>query len=764
MATFSGFLLDQYAHPIKGVVLWLLCDDGIRRSFHQDFETTFFLRGPLARLREAAKFLEPKPVRLEWVTRTDLYDGPQDVLQVSVTRVMHHSRIWRDVKNRFPDLILYDVDTTLQLRYAAAFDVFPMARCKVQVKKGEVIKIKAIDSRWDVDPLQPPLRTLDIEPDIDPEFATPKNLRVSYWNCKIRISLEKPREALVKLNRILYEFNPDIILTRFGDTWLFKYLEELAEQTHTPFNPNRDASRNVIRKPAVSYFTYGKAKYRHEQIHLLGRIHIDLMNSAAFDEIDLAGVLENARITCQPVQEAARRSAGSGISAMQVVTAMRWGVMVPYQRQKAEVPKTFRQLLEDDGGGFIGKPKAGVRKNVAVLDFMMMYPSLMDLLNLSPETVGVNDPDSVFVSELGVYVACKRGLIPETLKPMIKKRIAIKDKIEPLSPESPIYDRYKAMSDAMKELGIVSNGRMSFANAIFGRLNTHEAIAKAGIDKVLQAKAVSENLDFSVWHIYIDSLFVSREGATGRKDFKPLMDEIERTTSLRIGFEGVFSWFIFVGSRPNPKKSVSNRFFGRLYTGEFKVRGLALRRSDTCAYVASVQREMLNILGREADADRLIYLLPEIVQTTRERCADLRTGNISPDKLIMMGTLSREVKDAKVKTVIIRAVKQLHDAGKVLNVGQPVRYIHTRGAPGCYPLGLPTALDVSTVNFARYKEFVVRAVFEVIQSLGVPEDLFRSWIKGASYISVEDWILPANRRWITTAPLFATTKSPLLLP
>jgi len=59
-----GWLFDLYAHPRKGVVLWLVGEDEKRYCFHQDFEMTFYIGGPFPRLKEAWRFLRPKPVRL----------------------------------------------------------------------------------------------------------------------------------------------------------------------------------------------------------------------------------------------------------------------------------------------------------------------------------------------------------------------------------------------------------------------------------------------------------------------------------------------------------------------------------------------------------------------------------------------------------------------------------------------------------------------------------------------------------------------------
>ena len=99
------------------------------------------------------------------------------------------------------------------------------------------------------------------------------------------------------------------------------------------------------------------------------------------------GAIEQARVCGLPIQEIARRSPGAGIAAMQTLTAMRRGILIPYQQQKGEVSKTYDQLFVADRGGLVFEPLLGIYPNVAIIDFISMYPSIMVEYNISPETV-----------------------------------------------------------------------------------------------------------------------------------------------------------------------------------------------------------------------------------------------------------------------------------------------------------------------------------------------------------------------------------------
>ena len=120
---------------------------------------------------------------------------------------------------------------------------------------------------------------------------------------------------------------------------------------------------------------------------LAGRWHIDRHNAMLWDDYDLDGVLELARVTCLPVQTAARVSPGTGISSVQMLTALRLGVLVPWQKQQAEEPHAASDLFSADQGGLVYQPRIGLHRNVVGLDFISMYPAIMVNYNISPETI-----------------------------------------------------------------------------------------------------------------------------------------------------------------------------------------------------------------------------------------------------------------------------------------------------------------------------------------------------------------------------------------
>jgi DNA polymerase-2 len=767
MNKFTGWLFDIYAHPTKGVVFWLVGEDGMPYSFHQDFESVFYARGPAPRLHELGLFLRrkyPKEiVRLERVTKEDLFEGLQEVMGIRVSSQINEKKLFREVHENFSDLIFYDADIPLSVRFAVKHDVYMMARCEVVAEPDRrVISIHALDTQDELDPKLPNLRMLSLRPDTDPAHKNPAYLIAKFGKSHLRIPFAKPKELLSLVNSILSTFDPDVIQTHFGDSWLFPKLLELSKKTGILFNPNRDSTLPVLRRKEISFFNYGHAHYRAPQVHLRGRWHVDVENCMTYNQYQLIGAIEQVRLSSLPLQEVARRSPGAAMASMQNITAMKRGVLVPYQYQKGELPKTFSEFVRADRGGLVFQPPPGIFENVAILDFSSMMASIMIKWNVSPETVVpiATEGEGVEIRELGVKILSRPGLIPETLKSMRDKRLALKQRLRSLNKNDPNYRtlraRLKAIPDSLKWLIVVCYGRLGFANATFGRISAHEVVSYLARKETLKARSIAESHGFNVLHLYVDSISVSKAGATV-ENYQPLANEIEQQTKLPMDFDGIiYPWFAFLATRENPNISVANRFYGLSPDGEHKIRGIALRRGDTCKFVANLQMGVLEILAKETDPKNLICLMSEILSLVHERFDVLKRREIPLQELVVTQALSRELDQFSVLSPLACASKQLQMIGKTPKRGQLIRFIYIGPAPGVHAWSLPKQPDPRTIDVPRYKELAFRAVYEVLQPLGITEKVLKEWVfNKAGYVLPADLVSPDRRFVKQETPIFA---------
>lgn len=730
----KGWLLDIYPDPELGVVIWLLDQDGIRRHrLHQPFPTPFYVHGPRSELRSLWGHLRslPLPLDLSRVEKQDLFvDQPLAVLKIVAQTPPDQEKLFSHLKKAFPDLVYYDADIPLDIRYAAQTGVFPLARCRVQVSEdGKIQALETLDSPWNIDVPPVPLQVMSLAPDANPEHKEPTRLKIHLEDQEYSFSFREERSLLVKLRALLLHHDPDLLLTVWGDNWLMDKLYQLMEDHHISLPLNRESSRQAERREERYYHSYGGVIYRGPQVRLFGRIHISTENTVMYHDYGLEGVFEMSRVTGLRLQTAARVSPGTGISSMQILTALRQGVLVPWHKQQVEWSKSAYNLLQADRGGMVFQPTIGLHANVAEIDFISMYPSIMEHFNISPETIGKESLNSTFVPELELSIdQDQRGLVPDTLQPLLEKRIRLKQALAGMNPKDARFRSYQAQSSAHKWLLVTCFGYLGYKNARFGRIEAHEAVTAYGREALLRAKEAAEELGFRVLHMYVDGLWVQKEGAAEIADFQPLLEKILDRTGLPISLEGIYRWIAFLSSRPDPRVPVANRYFGLFKNGEWKVRGIELRRSDTPRWIKKVQKEMLELLAKAPQARLLPDQLPHVHNLLQARLNDLRQGRIPLVELLVSQKLSRPLEEYRVLSPPARAAAQLAEIGKHLTPGQHVRFLLTRGDPGVFAWDLAEKVEPGTIDIDRYAELLCRAALTLLQPLGVQEQTLRWWM------------------------------------
>jgi len=738
MNEIQGWLLDIYPDQKHGLVLWIIDRAGPRHRLLQDFPITFYVAGPFTRLRELWQFVKDHPIEaaLRREQRRDLFSGLLDVLAIQVANPVQQPQLFRDVSGRFPALDYYDTDIPIPIRYAAAYDLFPLAYGRFLVDEANrVQEVEALSSPWDLQAAEPTLKTLSIKPDVDPQHAAPRSMTISGPAGQVCIPVHPWRKLLLSIRANLKRHDPDLILTHWGDTWLFPHLMQFcATEGIDYFNPNRDQERQILQRGENSYFTYGQVVYRGRQTHLYGRYHIDQRNAMMFAEYGLPGVLEQARVTGLPVQEIARKSPGAGVTAMQMQTALRRGVLVPHLKQQAEAFKTVAELIRADRGGLVYQPLVGLHRNVAEIDFISMYPGLMVHFNISPETVGVESEQQRIIPELNLPLdQSVEGLVPATLRPLLAKRLAIKEQLARLDQRDCRTQPLKARAAGLKWLLVVCFGYLGYKNARFGRIEAHEAVTAYSRDVLLSAKETAEDRGYQVLHMYVDALWVQRDERTTAVEARQLMGEISERTNLPIALEGIYRWIVFLPSRLDQRVPVPNRYFGVFEDGALKTRGIECNRHDTPPFIARTQLQVLRKLASLPEDRPLRSALPDLIRIWRSSVADLRDGRLPLEDLLISHRVSRAPEEFRASSPASRALAQLARKGQQRRPGQRVRFIYTRGAPGVHAWDLPNPLDPAAVDTTRYAELLVRAADTILRPLGVPERRTRSWLLSNAY-------------------------------
>ncbi|MEJ2011145.1 MAG: DNA polymerase domain-containing protein [Anaerolineales bacterium] len=732
MTTLFGWLFDTYPDR-DGMTLWVLDAQGVMHKLRDSFTATFFARGPRQDLHALCEWLRSghTPVTLARGEHRDLFlDQPVEVLEVGVPRPGQLPRLFRQTADAFPGLTYYNADISLAQRYVLARDVFPLAYCTLEIDGEQVCEMRSLDSPWEIDYALPPLRTmaLRLAGDMrDPGRGHRGDLLVEIEGETLRFPRRRSRQLVLGMRHLLEQYDPDVLVTTFGDNYILPRLIELAGHYHIPLPLNRDPGCAVQHKPASSYFSYGRVVFRNEQHLLFGRWHLDRQNAFLANDYGIDGILEIARLSGLPPQTVARVSTGTGISAMQVATALRRDVLVPWQKRQPEDLKSGIDLLTADKGGLVYTPIAGLHEHVAELDFSAMYPSIMVHFNISPETVGAHCCKGESIPELGTPVCRHRqGLVPETLAPLLEKRRRYKALMREMKPDDPRLEPFRRRYSAHKWLLVTCFGYLGYKNARFGRIEAHEAVNAYGREILLQTKELVEARGFRVLHLYVDGLWIYKPGARERPDYQALLEEIHAHTGLHIGLEGVYRWLAFLPSRTEPRVAVANRYFGAYEDRTLKVRGIEARRRDTPRFIKQTQLGMLEILAQGEDAAGFRAALPQALDYARQRLGALRAGEVDPSELVVVHRLSRKPEEYTVRTAAARVAHQLSAAGVELHPGERLNFLLVPGPEKARAWELIERRI--PYDRAAYGELLLRAIESIVSPLGVGRATLETWL------------------------------------
>lgn len=728
----SAWLFECYPSS-DGMVVWLIDREGVKYRCHHPFLPSFFLHLSDADRRRLAVLAgrSPVPVSFTIAQRAEIYSGETwDVAEMTVLTPTHFRETVRYFEQFFPHFAFFNSDILPQQLFLYHTGLFPLALGEYNIDdEGVLIDWSLQDSCAAITYELPPFSILHIRDARDfvpPKYRKQLQLEVLYDGKTYALEQDNPREILETLNWHLHRCDPDIVLTDYGDSLLLPQLTALSTRTNIPLLLNRDDSAGYFKTRESSFFQYGKIVHKDGAFELTGRWHLDLQNSFTMVEADLDGVFELARLTQIPVQRQSRASIGTSMSSMQLSWAYRHGYLIPSKKREPEGFKSAATLLLADRGGLIFNPPFGYHEDVAELDFVSMYPTIMVEKNVSPETVNCRCCRNDAVPELGYTICEKReGIVPATLRPVVQKRAYYKKlKRQYKGNDESLFRKYDRRQNALKWMLVSCFGYLGYKNARFGKIEAHESVNAFSRDAILTAKEIAEEHGFRMLHAIIDCVWLKKEGAT-EQEYEQLCRIIAGRTGIDISLEGIYNWILFPASKLDPAITTANRYAGWYRHGEVKIRGLEARRRDTPKFIKNLQTTMLQALSGARSVAEVEILVPQVLDIARNHVAMLRSGSANPMELVLRRHISKEADEYTNNSISAVVSKLIADMGVHLAPGETIEFIiidqsGKRKPEKAKPLALYAFED--GYDIGQYTEMALRAVETMLQPFGYSKE------------------------------------------
>ncbi|MCW3985341.1 MAG: hypothetical protein NWE91_02890 [Candidatus Bathyarchaeota archaeon] len=688
----EGWIFDLYPSAFGQMSVWVIAENGERIRLIDEFQpkiyisgveedierllTRFFANRSIASCSFIFKYASPTDTEKSKVLEVELKDCRR--IPFFVRRVLETGRYLR--------YHVHNCDLRSAQAYLYERDIFPLAFVDIEVEKHR-LRYHLLDSVKSVDYQIPPLRTMRIHVDIDKKrkiasFDDPlKNIEVLQDDEKTIVDAGGEKGKLLRFVEVVKELDPDILLTRGGDSYVFPYLARraLVNGVLDRLVLSRENIPLVAkRRRGTTFFSYGTTYYRAPMRRLYGRVHVDENSTFILTECGIEGLVEIARTCRVPLHRASRSSIGSSMSSLQFYQAIKDDVLIPRNKRIPEAFKSAYELLVGDRGGFVYEPRMGIHDWVGEVDFSSMYPSLMARNNISAETVLCKCcPDSALrIPELGYHICEKRvGIVPKVLRLAIGKRLRYK-RLKKEADSQRLKEVYERRQSALKWILVTCFGYLGYKNAKFGTVDGHIGVCAFGRQAFLRTARIAERRGFSVIHGIVDSLWLKKKDATAEEYFS-LCTEVSEVVGVPLSFEGRYKWIVFLPSRMHPNVAVLNRYYGVKEDGRIKVRGIDARRRDTPKFVHDAQMEMIKVLATASDSKAFIEKIPEALKVIRKNRRRLIDGEVPIWDLVITKRLSKNLEDYTQKVSQVIAAEQLLKEGVEVSAGKSVKFLFT---------------------------------------------------------------------------------------
>lgn len=336
-------------------------------------------------------------------------------------------------------------------------------------------------------------------------------------------------------------------------------------------------------------------------------------------------------------------------------------------------------------GAFVFPSVVGYHEGVAALDFKSLYPTVMMLFNISPETwvsredAGTRVPlTELTLSPSGAYFRkADTGLIPLVFRETMEKR-KVYTKLQ-LAEDvgSRRFLLYYRLSYAYKRLGLSFYGELGNETSRYFNPEVAEAVTLGGQWLIKKSAEFAEQHGYRVLAGDTDSLYLKMTQAQAevfvqkcdgyyREIVKPFNVDMTRF-AVELEYENYFRNIIFVKKKRYAGKMTI--FKGKV-SDYLEVKGLECMRSDGIEYERAFQRTVLDFIlshGRPA-----VSKIVALIIAARE---EVYAGKLGVEDIVNTQSMEKSVDDYKTTPPHVRVARYIRSVSTEYFIGMKVPYV-----------------------------------------------------------------------------------------
>jgi DNA polymerase I len=407
-------------------------------------------------------------------------------------------------------------------------------------------------------------------------------------------------------------------------------------------------------------------------------------------------------LTCVPLDQVATAAVGYRVDSYLIKEAYKQGHLIPPRRE---------QVYERYQGAIVLAPQAGLHENVIALDFASMYPNLMILYNLSPDTLVTpteeRDDSSCWTIEgLGFrFRKTPPGLYRNALTSLIATRSRIKKELQDRTLSDSERQILREQERAVKVITNACYGYAGWTGARWYVREVAESAAALGRKSITQVIDHCTETGLRVIYADTDSVFVTRD----ETKVDSLLHWVTQNLHMEIRPDKSYKRVLFTEAK--------KRYAGLLTDDTLDIVGMEVVRSDWSEIARRVQEKVIELVLRDGSSSRAKeYALNAI--------DELKHGKTAIRDLIIWKSLTKPIEEYKVKAPHVQVAKEYLKLGWELVPGDKIGYVITKKGTKLYDKARPYfEVNPEQVDTEYYvSSQVAPAAARILWVFGVSQD------------------------------------------
>ncbi len=552
---------------------------------------------------------------------------------------------------------------------------------------GQAFEINSIKSMGNV-MAKPNMLAFDIETLFSGAFPNPAKdsiVSVSFYgsgNFKRVVAWKRIRDApdyvtfvdgeaelLKEFAKIIKQASPEILVGYGSDNFDFPFIYARAKKYNVALDLNWDGSEIIIttkgRSAAkmrgsthidLSHFARNILDLETERFkldlvakELLGKGKADI-NISSINEIWSSGKEEeikklfeynlvDAQLTYEiaekilptemqlvkllglPLFDINRMTYGQLVEWYMIKNAAAFGQLVPRRPKSFEMFERRKKTYE---GAFVVQPSPGFYKNVAVLDFRSLYPTIIASHNIGPDTLNCKCCEAKSEKVEGNWFCLReKGFYSSLIHDLIERRKRINEILRQTTQIDPAYRELLARQHALKYVAASFYGYLGFAGSRWYSLDCAKSVTALGRKYIQTVIKEAEKFGLTVLYGDTDSMFVTskNKNQAETKEFTSIINSI-LPKPMELEYRDFYPAALFL-EKKSSGMGAKKRYAMLTESGSILLRGVEAVRGDWSLLAKNAQRKVIEIILKENNVEAAADYIRSLISKVSDRKVNL---------------------------------------------------------------------------------------------------------------------------------------------